>query len=261
MVREARPLPSAAVAALATASSNLSYYFEKAPIHVYNYAVTLNSVLTPTHDKSDAGRCELLQSGVQRRQLQLDTHANAQLFLSPDTPIDAQIFRRPQSSRSAASNRSALRRPRAETTSPACWPTSFPTTSGKHQFRFGGEYRQGHVDEFYFFHSLGNLTFDGSQGPWAGSCTANPDRYRLHQRPGSAGSEYFRPRGLSGRNVARSSINAGNAERKIVVNASDFFGSDSWQVTRRLNVNLGLRWDYFGPLHNGSKDIAVFVPG
>src|SRR5579864_1826278 len=32
--------------ALATASSDLSYYFEKAPIHVYNYAITLNSVLT-----------------------------------------------------------------------------------------------------------------------------------------------------------------------------------------------------------------------
>ncbi|PYX40492.1 MAG: hypothetical protein DMG83_26575, partial [Acidobacteria bacterium] len=55
--------------------------------------------------------------------------------------------------------------------------------------------------------------------------------------------------------------NVGNAERKIVVNALDFFGSDSWQVTPRLNINLGLRWDYFGPLHNGSKDIAIFVPG
>src|SRR5208282_5712909 len=33
--------------ALATASSNLSYYFEKAPIHVQNYSLVLNSVLTP----------------------------------------------------------------------------------------------------------------------------------------------------------------------------------------------------------------------
>ena len=39
--------PLGGSAALATASSNLSYYFEKAPIHVYNYAITLNSVLTP----------------------------------------------------------------------------------------------------------------------------------------------------------------------------------------------------------------------
>ncbi len=33
--------------ALGTASSNLQFYFEKAPIHVYNYAATLNSVLSP----------------------------------------------------------------------------------------------------------------------------------------------------------------------------------------------------------------------
>ena len=40
-----------------------------------------------------------------------------------------------------------------------------------------------------------------------------------------------------------------------------FLGRDQWQVTRKLNINLGLRWEYFGPLHNGSKDLAVFVPG
>jgi hypothetical protein len=92
---------------------------------------------------------------------------------------------------------------------------------------------------------LGKFIFDGTQGPWAGSC-ADPNVCAL--------ADF-----LAG-NVAQSSINVGNAERKIVVNALDFFGSDSWQVTPRLNINLGLRWDYFGPLHNGSKDIAVFEP-
>ena len=41
---------------------------------------------------------------------------------------------------------------------------------GKHQLRFGGEIRQGHVDEFYFRHSLGKFNFDGTQGPWADNC-------------------------------------------------------------------------------------------
>ncbi len=63
--------PLGGSAALATASSNLSYYFEKAPIHVYNYAITLNSVTYAQHDKSDSGWRELLQSGVQRCQQQL----------------------------------------------------------------------------------------------------------------------------------------------------------------------------------------------
>jgi len=43
-------------------------------------------------------------------------------------------------------------------------------TTGSHQLRFGGEVRQGRVDEFYFRRSLGNFAFDGTQGPWAGSC-------------------------------------------------------------------------------------------
>jgi hypothetical protein len=46
----------------------------------------------------------------------------------------------------------------------------------------------------------------------------------------------------------------------VVVNGLNFFGQDSWQVTPRLNLNLGLRWDYFGPLHNDKKDLAVFIP-
>jgi hypothetical protein len=38
--------PPGASLALATASSNLGYYFEVAPIHVQNYSAVLNSVLT-----------------------------------------------------------------------------------------------------------------------------------------------------------------------------------------------------------------------
>jgi len=62
-------------------------------------------------------------------------------------------------------------------------------------------------------------------------------------------------------NVAKSSISVGNAEREVLVNGFNFFGQDAWQVTPKLTLNLGLRWDYFGPLHNGKKDLAVFVPG
>src|SRR5271165_3664623 len=39
--------PPGASLALATASSNLGYYFEVAPIHVQNYSLVLNSVFTP----------------------------------------------------------------------------------------------------------------------------------------------------------------------------------------------------------------------
>src|SRR6266436_1316805 len=37
---------------------------------------------------------------------------------------------------------------------------------GKHQYRFGGEYRKAQVNEFYHRQALGGFLFDGSQGPW-----------------------------------------------------------------------------------------------
>jgi hypothetical protein len=61
--------------------------------------------------------------------------------------------------------------------------------------------------------------------------------------------------------VSSSSIAVGDPERFVRVNAFDFFAQDNWQVTRNLNINLGLRYDYMGPLHSPDKDIAVFIPG
>jgi outer membrane receptor protein involved in Fe transport len=46
----------------------------------------------------------------------------------------------------------------------------------------------------------------------------------------------------------------------VFVNTFDFFAQDSWQLSPKLNVNYGLRWDYEGPLHNSAKDLSVFRP-
>ncbi len=56
-------------------------------------------------------------------------------------------------------------------------------------------------------------------------------------------------------------IAVGNAERKVTVNAFSIFGQDDWQLTHNLNLNFGLRYEYFGPLHNGDKNLANFIPG
>jgi len=39
-----------------------------------------------------------------------------------------------------------------------------------------------------------------------------------------------------------------------------WFG-DNWRITNSLTINLGLRYEYFGPLHTSDKDTAVFIPG
>jgi hypothetical protein len=122
--------------------------------------------------------------------------------------------------------------------------------TGKHEFRFGGEVRQGRVDEFYFRRSLGSFTFDGTQGPWAGTCVATnvlcADTLALADFLAS--------------DVSTSSIVVGNAERHVLVNSFAFFGQDAWRATPRLTLNFGLRYEYSGPLHTGDRDLLVFIP-
>ncbi|HET7891429.1 MAG TPA: TonB-dependent receptor, partial [Candidatus Sulfotelmatobacter sp.] len=236
--------------ALATASSNLSYYFEKAPIHVYNYALTLNSVLTPRMTNQILFGVNYFNQTFNDANHSFDTHSYG-LYLSPDTLIHGQPILGAPNITIGGFEQVGITPPEGRNDITGMLADIVSYTVGKHQFRFGGEMRQGHVDEFYFRHSLGSFNFDGSQGPWAGSCAAN-DQVCANT---IALADF-----LAG-DVQSSSIAVGNAERKVVVNGVDFFGQDAWQLTRRLNVNLGLRWDYYGPLHNGNKDLAVFVPG
>jgi Carboxypeptidase regulatory-like domain/TonB dependent receptor len=243
--------PTGGSAALATASSNLNYYFEKAPIHVYNYAVTLNSVLTPRMTNQLLVGVNYFNQVFRDAVANYDTHTNAQLFLSPDTPVTPKFFGAPNI-RISGFEQIGITPPEGRNDITGMLADVLSYNVGKHQLRFGGEYRQAHLNEFYFFHSLGKFIFDGTQGPWYDATTQT---CAVSDANVCSLADF-----LAGR-VSSSAINVGDAERKIVVNALDFFGSDSWQVTPKLNLNLGLRWDYFGPLHNGSKDIAIFIPG
>ena len=133
-------------------------------------------------------------------------------------------------------------------------------STGNHQFRFGGEIRQGRVDEFYHRHGTGAFAFDGSQGPWDGptGCGAAVPTTAC---AGLSTAAFALADFLAG-DVSTSSIAVGNPERFVKVNAFNFFAGDNWQITKKLNLNLGLRYEYFGPLHSsGVADLGVFVSG
>ena len=244
--------PLGGSAALATASSNDPYYFEKAPIHVYNYAVTLNSVLTPKMTNQLLFGVNYFNQVFNDANHSFNTSSYG-LNLSPDARINGQPILGAPNLQISGFEQVGITPPEGRNDITGMLTDIVSYNVGKHQFRFGGEFRQGRVDEFYFRHSLGSFTFDGSQGNYANCGTLSE---ALCSDPNVASLADF-----LGGFVSSSSIAVGNAERKVVVNGVDFFGQDSWQVTRRLNINLGLRWDYYGPLHNGSKNLAVFVPG
>jgi len=238
--------------ALGTASSNLKYYFEVAPIHVYNYSAVLNSTFSSRITNQVLFGVNYFNQIFHDFNNSFDTKALG-LFLSPDaTKLGKPILGAPNI---VIGNfeQIGLTPPEGRNDITGMLADIVSFTTGKHQFRFGGEVRQGRVDEFYFRRGTGKFTFDGTQGPWHAVCAgATPPAGCDANTTGLADF-------LAGY-LQSASISVGNAERKVKVNAFSLFAGDAWQVTRKLNVNWGLRYEYFGPLHSDAKDLAVFTP-
>ena len=138
-------------------------------------------------------------------------------------------------------------------------------TVGKHEFRFGGEFRQAQIDDFYQSGERGTFVFDGTQGPWSGAtgtpCDAlatatgtvptSTDPHINELADFLAGC--FDP-GVT-------NIVQGDPKRQVFVNSWAIFAQDAWQLSPRFYVNYGLRYEYIGPMHNGTKDLSTFLPG
>jgi len=232
--------------ALGTASSNLAYYFEVAPIHVFNYSAVLNSTFTSSITN------QLLFGANYFNQLFHDNNSsfNTQtmgLFLSPDATNHGQYILGAPNLDIAGFEQTGLTPP--EGRSDLTWHINdiLSQTFGKHQFRYGAEVRRANLNEFYHRRGLGKFVFDGSQGPWANSTTIDPLTKAL--------ADF-----LAG-DVQSATIAVGDPERWVSVDAFNLYFSDSWQVTKKLNINYGVRYEYFGPMSSDRNDIANFVPG
>ncbi len=242
--------PPGAALVLVEASSNLGYYFEAAPIRVENYSAVLDSQFTPTLTNQLLFGVSYFHQTFHDAENSFNTGALG-LYLSPDALKNGQPILGAPNIVISGFDQVGITPPEGRTDVTGHLTDIVSYVTGKHQFRFGGEVRQGRVDEFYFRRSLGSFTFDGTQGPWAGTCPAANavcvDTLAL--------ADF-----LAG-DVSSSSIAVGDAQRHVLVNSFAFFGQDGWQVTRRLTLNFGLRYEYAGPLHDSDRDLAVFIPG
>ncbi len=227
--------------ALSEAASELKYYYEVAPIHVSNYAASWNSTLSPRLSN------QLLAGVNYFRQIFSDFNTNFNLASyglnlyngfdlagAPNIQITGfdGVGQTPPEGRE-------------DITGHLTDVASF--TTGKHQFRFGGEYRRAQLEEFYHRHALGNFIFDGSQGPWSGDTSVAPNVLAL--------ADF-----LAGDVSPRSSIAVGDPTRLVFVKTFALYAQDAWQFSQKLTFNYGLRWDYEGPLGDDKKDLSVFDP-
>ena len=245
--------PLGASPALGSASSNLPFYFEVAPIHVFNYSAVLNSTLTSKLTNQLLFGANYFNQLFSDFNHSFDTKAMG-LFLSPDATLNGKTIPGAPNLRITGFDQTGINTPQGR--SDWTWHITdiLANSIGKHQFRYGAEVRQAKLNEFYHSKlSRGKFIFDGSQGPWNTSTTCTGATANLSL---CALADF-----LAG-DVASSAIAVGNPERWVTVNAFNAYFQDSWQLTKKLNVSYGVRYEYFGPLHTQKKqDIANFVPG
>jgi hypothetical protein len=121
-------------------------------------------------------------------------------------------------------------------------------TAGRHQFKFGGEYRRVLLDAAYFTNGRGTFNFDGSRGPWSSDKTLSS--------PLRALSDF-----LAGypSNSNGATITLGNQARNYISNYVDFWVHDDFRVSSELSLNFGLRYSYMGEMHDPQNDLYNFT--
>jgi outer membrane receptor protein involved in Fe transport len=108
--------------------------------------------------------------------------------------------------------------------------TNLGYTSGKHNIKFGYEYRRTTVNQFYDLGYRGRLKFTSFEDFLAGDIT-------------NGGSQF-----------------AGNSQRTTHQNNHGFYVQDSYRFSRKLTLNAGLRWDYFGVIYEDGHRFSLFNP-
>jgi hypothetical protein len=243
-------------------------FFETAPIHVYNYSAVVNTVITPhLTNQVLAGVNYFNQVFYDQNHtfdmaaLGLNTGVNPiKLSGAPAITITGFDFSQDSTPPSGRNDITGL------------ITDTIAYQIGKHDFRFGGEYRSAQVDEFYHRKERGLFKYDGSQGPWSqsnpggsGGCDALADTdTRRGGRPAitpvyTDGPTLALADYLAGCAV-QDGITIGDTARQVFVNTFDLFFQDAWQITSQLNLNYGARFDYLGAMHNGYKNLSIFDP-
>ena len=108
---------------------------------------------------------------------------------------------------------------------------TFSWIHGKHNLRFGGDYRRVHRDFLAGSNATGSFTFTGL---FSADFAQDPNT-------GSAAADF-----LLGYPQA-TTLNSSLAKTYLRDNVFDAYAQDDWRVRSSLTLNYGLRWEYFAP--------------
>jgi hypothetical protein len=257
----------------APTSSALAPYFENAPIHVENYSLVYNRVLsTSITNQVSAGVSYFNQvfsdadTAFDPIGLGLNTGVTSTALAgSPHLIIGPTAASVGLTAGGSGFDPLGVTAPSGRNDITGHLNDTLAWTKGAHQFKFGGEFRQAQVDDFYQTGERGTIYFDGSQGPWVTSTTAcaalsGNGMAPLATAPADP-NVLFLADFLAGCFDPSTSENVvGNPKRQVFVNTWSLSGGDVWQVSKKLSLDYGIRYDYEGPVHSQYPNLSVFDP-
>lgn len=142
----------------------------------------------------------------------------------------------------------------------------FTRTYGKHSFKLGVEFQNAKFSTFQPVASHGYFQYSGTYTdiPNQGATTGGLAQFLLPPAAFSAGNgAYTTANDANGYNysggsqsVTASNLNKTYDEKKYLA----LYFQDDWKMTTKITVNLGVRWDYFGPINETNGGQANFVP-
>jgi hypothetical protein len=214
---------------IADVGSNFYPYFQEAPMHVHNFSIVENDIWSP------------------RMVNQITLGVNYFLQTFDDVNISADPLALGLNTGYAGSGSPTVKisgfdyvgatDPLGRTDVTGHITDNLSYTKGRHQFKFGGEYRRANVDVAYFSNARGTFSFDGSRGPWASAPTSQVSSQLKSMADFLAGE----PSNSSGSTIVR-----GDPERVYLVNSVDWWAADTFQVNSQLSLNFGVRYTYEG---------------
>jgi outer membrane receptor protein involved in Fe transport len=118
---------------------------------------------------------------------------------------------------------------------------NFTWLHGRHTIKFGGEYRRASIDSFNDNLERGIFSFS-PEDPAGFTACGGPA-----PNPGCGDSGALT---LAGFYLGDTFplADAGNTRRNTFNNGLSFFAQDDFRVRPTFTLNLGLRWEYFGPI-------------
>ncbi|MFY9645350.1 MAG: carboxypeptidase regulatory-like domain-containing protein [Terriglobales bacterium] len=125
----------------------------------------------------------------------------------------------------------------------------------KHTFRFGGQY----------IYTQDNRAFGAYEEPEealaseSGGYTEAFDNFLAGQIDSFQGA--INPQGVYPGGTVTLPVGPPSFSRSNIYNDLAFYGQDTWKVTSRLTLDLGLRWEYYGVQHNKNANLdSNFYP-